>query len=76
MHLHLPKAIHGWREFAKEVGIIVLGVLIALGSFKRGAGARMRELRAAHWRVKSNIQRCGRSSALPFSSACARDSRT
>jgi hypothetical protein len=31
MHLHLPKAIHGWREFAKEVGIIVLGVLIALG---------------------------------------------
>lgn len=31
MHLHLPKAIHGWREFVKEVGIIVLGVLIALG---------------------------------------------
>jgi hypothetical protein len=31
MHLHLPKAIHGWREFGKEVGIIVLGVLIALG---------------------------------------------
>ena len=31
MHFHLPKAFHGWREFAKEVGIIVLGVLIALG---------------------------------------------
>lgn len=31
MHIHLPKAFHGWREFAKEVGIIVLGVLIALG---------------------------------------------
>jgi hypothetical protein len=31
MHIHLPKGFHGWREFAKEVGIIVLGVLIALG---------------------------------------------
>jgi hypothetical protein len=30
MHIHLPKALHGWRELAKEVGIIVLGVLIAL----------------------------------------------
>jgi hypothetical protein len=32
MEIHRPKAIHGWREFAKEVGIIVLGVLIALGA--------------------------------------------
>jgi hypothetical protein len=31
MHVHLPKPLHGWREFAGEVGIIVLGVLIALG---------------------------------------------
>lgn len=31
MHVHLPKAFHGWRDLAKEVGIIVLGVLIALG---------------------------------------------
>ena len=31
MHLQLPKPLHGWREFAGEVGIIVLGVLIALG---------------------------------------------
>ncbi|HZC37786.1 MAG TPA: hypothetical protein VE221_03825 [Sphingomicrobium sp.] len=31
MHLHLPKPLHGWREFFGEVGIIVLGVLIALG---------------------------------------------
>jgi hypothetical protein len=30
MQVHLPKAFHGWRELAKEVGIIVLGVLIAL----------------------------------------------
>jgi hypothetical protein len=30
MHIHLPKPLHGWREFAGEVGIIVFGVLIAL----------------------------------------------
>lgn len=32
MHFHLPKPLHGWREFIGEVGIIVLGVLIALGA--------------------------------------------
>lgn len=32
MHVHLPKPLHGWREFIGEVGIIVLGVLIALGA--------------------------------------------
>lgn len=31
-HVHLPKPLHGWREFFGEVGIIVLGVLIALGA--------------------------------------------
>ena len=32
MHLKLPKPMHGWRVFAGEVGIIVIGVLIALGA--------------------------------------------
>jgi hypothetical protein len=32
MEIHKPKAVHGWRELLKEVGIIVLGVLIALGA--------------------------------------------
>ena len=32
MHFHLPKPLHGWREFVGEVGIIVLGVLIALAA--------------------------------------------
>src|SRR6266542_2991990 len=31
MRFHLPKPLHGWREFAGEVGVIVIGVLIALG---------------------------------------------
>jgi hypothetical protein len=32
MHFRLPKPLHGWREFVGEVGIIVVGVLIALGA--------------------------------------------
>lgn len=32
MDVHLPKPLHGWRAFAGEVGVIVLGVLIALGA--------------------------------------------
>jgi hypothetical protein len=32
VHFHLPKPLHGWREFVGEVAIIVLGVLIALGA--------------------------------------------
>jgi hypothetical protein len=32
MHVHLPKPLHGWRPFAGEVGIIVVGVLIALAA--------------------------------------------
>jgi len=32
MHFHLPKPLHGWRAFVGEVGIIVVGVLIALGA--------------------------------------------
>lgn len=30
MHFHVPKPLHGWREFAGEVGIIVIGIVIAL----------------------------------------------
>lgn len=32
MHIHLPKPLHGWRTFVGEVGIIVIGVLIALAA--------------------------------------------
>ncbi|NEX94532.1 hypothetical protein [Caulobacter sp. 17J65-9] len=30
MHVHKPKAPHGAREFAAEIGVIVVGILIAL----------------------------------------------
>jgi hypothetical protein len=33
MEIHRPKApVHGWRELLKEIGIIVIGVVIALGA--------------------------------------------
>lgn len=33
MDIHRPKAaVHGWRELLKEIGIIVIGVVIALGA--------------------------------------------
>ena len=32
MRFRLPRPLHGWREFGGEVGVIVLGVLIALGA--------------------------------------------
>src|SRR3954468_16122867 len=40
MEIHKPKPVHNWRDFLKEVGIIVLGVSIAL------AGEQAME----HWR--------------------------
>ena len=43
MHFHLPKPMHGWREFVGEVGIIVIGVLIALGAEQLVEAARWRE---------------------------------
>jgi type II secretory pathway pseudopilin PulG len=45
MHVHLPKPLHGWREFLSEVGIIVLGILIALG------GEQLVE--SYHWRERA-----------------------
>jgi hypothetical protein len=42
MDIHKPKLIHSWRDFAKEVGIIVLGVLIALGAEQVAEAARWR----------------------------------
>ncbi len=30
MHIHKPKAVHGLREFASEIAVVVLGIVIAL----------------------------------------------
>jgi hypothetical protein len=63
MHIHLPKAFHGWREFAKEVGIIVLGVVIALG-FEQVA-------EAWHWRVEARHTRQALMSEIEYSALWA-----
>ena len=54
MHVQLPKPLHGWREFAGEVGVIVLGVLIALGA--------QQAVQAVQWRndttaLRENLHR-------------------
>ena len=57
MHVHLPKPLHGWREFAGEVGIIVLGVLIALGAGQLAESIHQRgEARAARENVVGEIE--------------------
>lgn len=32
MEIHKPKAVHSWRELASEIGVIIVGVLIALSA--------------------------------------------
>jgi hypothetical protein len=44
MEVHKPRPVHSLREFLKEVGIIVLGVVIAL--------AAEQAVEAIHWRNK------------------------
>jgi hypothetical protein len=57
MHVHLPKPLHGWREFAGEVGIIVFGVLIALGVEQTASAIHDRaSAREAHLAVYAEIK--------------------
>lgn len=49
MEVHKPKAVHGWRELANEIGVIVIGVLIALGAEQAVEQFHWNE-RAAHAR--------------------------
>jgi hypothetical protein len=41
VEVHKPKAAHSWREFAREMGAVVLGILIALGAEQA--------VEAGHW---------------------------
>lgn len=54
MHFHLPKPLHGWRALFGEVGIIVLGVLIALGAEQAADAWRWHQRVAV---VRSSIMR-------------------
>ncbi|HEY7006425.1 MAG TPA: hypothetical protein VH392_08065 [Sphingomicrobium sp.] len=57
MKVGLPKPLHGWREFAGEVGIIVLGVLIALGAQQLAENVQQRlEARDARAAVRGELE--------------------
>jgi hypothetical protein len=57
MHVHLPKPLHGWRALVGEVGIIVLGVLIALGAEQLVQNMHLRaEARDAHEAVRAEVE--------------------
>ncbi|CAM3031645.1 hypothetical protein SPAN111604_00260 [Sphingomonas antarctica] len=44
MDIHKPKPTHNWREFISEIGVVVIGVLIAL------AGEQL--VNSLHWRTE------------------------
>jgi len=44
MEIHKPKPIHGWRDLVKEIGVIVIGVCIAL--------AAEQTVEWLHWRAQ------------------------
>lgn len=66
MRFSLPKPLHGWRQFAGEVGIIVVGVLIALGAEQLVA--------SWHWRseVRQTDQRLVREMGINLANAYER----
>jgi hypothetical protein len=56
MEVHRPKPVHGLRELAKEIGIIVVGVLIALGAEQAVEWSQRRaEVADAHEALRSEI---------------------
>jgi len=55
LDIHKPKPWHGWREFLKEYGIIVLGVLTALGAEQLVESAHWAH-RVAETRTQLNIE--------------------
>jgi hypothetical protein len=58
MHVHLPKPLHGWRALVGEVGIIVVGVLIALAAEQLVESVRDRaQVRHGEESLKDNFAR-------------------
>lgn len=45
MEIHKPKPVHSWRDFLNEVGVIVIGIVIALSGEQT--------LEAIHWKHKA-----------------------
>jgi hypothetical protein len=87
MHLHLPKPLHGWRELAFEITVVVVGILIALaldqavGAYNdrqrtdeavRAIDADIRQGLATA-QVMTDIQACQRQQLSALSDAVGRD---
>ena len=49
MHIHRPKPLHGSREIATEIAVVVVGIVIALG------GEQLVE--SLHWRHETEVMR-------------------
>jgi hypothetical protein len=57
MRFHVLKPLHGWRQFAGEVGIIVFGVLIALAAQQVAANLQQKsDAREAEQAIRSELE--------------------
>jgi hypothetical protein len=71
MHIHVPKPIHGWKQFFNEVFVIVIGIAIALTGEQlletwrehhqadKSLGAIEDELKVNLGRMKSRVETAG-----------------
>lgn len=64
MEIHKPKPIHNWRELATEIGVIVFGILIALGLEQA--------VEAYHAKERAQIARAAIEDEIRFSLAKAK----
>jgi hypothetical protein len=60
---HHPKPVHDWREFLREIGIVVIGVLLALGA------EQVAEI--FHWRHEVEVEREALRSEVRYNLATA-----
>lgn len=63
MHIHTPKPPHSWSDFLREVGIIVVGILLALGAEQI--------IERLHWREQVEVAEGGIKSELEYSAVHA-----
>lgn len=67
MEVHKAKPVHSWRALLNEVGVIVLGVLIALSAEQT--------VEALHWRHKVELAEASLDAQLARDLAFAAEQR-
>lgn len=68
MEIHKPKAVHSWGELAREVGVVVIGIVIALLSEQA--------VEALHWTQKTEAVRTSLDRELSRDLAFAAEQQT